>query len=138
MTVPVTPVPATLQCVYTTLGWKVDGEPIVVAFTSCGRCGQHVVNCKCVGGFIEPAYITRMRERSLADAPTAVGSTDSTPSPVVTPDAPSGGESNRVPSGTPRKARLPHCATCGKEVTDDDADRNDDGSWTCFACQEAS
>lgn len=140
MTVPVIKDPI-VKAMYTTIGWSPTGRPIVVAYDCCGRCGQHLTNCACEGGPKEPGYITKLREsdanaRSQAVAPPAE-SLEAT-GVAQTPNDWEGNFTGRPDAEVMPPARkavahgLPRCKVCGKQVTDDDADRNDDGTWTCY------
>lgn len=129
---------AQLKAFVTEVGKLSDGTPIVIGWDFC-KCGQHVSNCPCVGGPTEPPYVTKLRERDAdLDARFAVKTSTSTGNGAGAAPA------DEVPLGTvkpvkPAKGpKLPTCRSCGKSVTDDDADRDDDGAWTCFTCQEAS
>jgi len=123
----------------TEIGKSLSGAPIAVAYDFC-RCGQHVVNCKCVGGPFEPGYITAMRDRETAitaarEAEKAEKASNGAATSVGT---------NSVTSKASDQAQSPvslatavrdKCDVCGKAATSEDADQNDDGTWTHHDCQ---
>lgn len=139
--------PPTLTTVKTAIGTLGDGRTLVVGWDTCGACLLHVSRCQCAKGPVQPNYVKKfVEEFEAGQTPTPVGSleigegglspergSDSGQKPVSpVQDGPEG-----VPSGTRSRAS---CKSCGKPVLtgpdNANADRNDDGSWSCFSCQE--
>lgn len=130
----------------TEIGRTLDGRPIVIGWDFC-KCGYHVNVCTCKGGPTEPAYITKLREPEVAArtlTPTAVAAASGplTDEPgkitkLTGPGSVSDPATKGVRSAT-KGPKLPSCVGCSKSVTDDDADKQDDGTWLCFDCQESS
>lgn len=115
-----------------------DTKPLVIGWTSCGRCTQHVRNCKCPGGPSEPKYI----QKWAAEEAVRRGAPRELPTPVDGSEIADGGfagfgVSVSADSETVSAYRQ-RCRDCGeaKDVSEMDAD--DDGGYICFACQEAS
>lgn len=125
-----------IRAMFTEVGHLHDGRPIVVGWEFC-KSGHHVANCTCQGGPTEPEYITKMREREATAPAQAVTTSVSSATSGSSSTTASAGATKAVPSSK-KGPKLPSCSSCGKPVTDDDADKNDDGTWTCFSCQEGS
>lgn len=113
----------------TEVGKSPSGSPVVVGWDFC-RCGYHISICQCVGGPTEPRYVTAMREKDaqLAAQPTTTA-VASTSAPTAVRLATQVDESSGIG---------PFCTICHKTVDESNADPNDDGTYTCFTCQEAS
>lgn len=128
-------------------------QPLVVGWNTCHRCLLHTSLCKCKEGPLEPPSIQQWRVRSghgevkkeAEHKPKSVAAQlglpegdlphDRTPTVV---DSPELSEEARL-SGQSilRSGPEPEfqCKSCGIEVTEANADKNDDGTWTCFGCQ---
>lgn len=136
------------ETVLTTIARKHDGTPLVVAWDTCGQCLMHVRNCQCKLGPVEPSYIAKWvaeheaqeKLRTAVDSPESaeeVFPAEAVPDSAETGIDPAGTATEGVRSDTRSRAT---CRKCGKPVeTGPDkanADRDDDGAWTCFSCQE--
>lgn len=118
----------------TEIGKSLSGAPIAVGWDYC-KCGYHISICQCASGPTEPVYITKMRERETQQLVEAARSAVATPvvskkSEVAVPLA--------TQQGTSAGNLAPACITCNKAVDESNADRQDDGTYLCFDCQEAS
>jgi hypothetical protein len=111
------------------------GEPIIIGWDTCGRCHMHIRRCECADGPEEPRYVKSWRPS------TPVGSK---PAPTPKPDEAQAGSDlrNQVFAGlAAQRAKggggigTPICIGCHKDVSSANADRNDDGTWTCHSCQ---
>lgn len=136
----------TVTSILTAIGTKGDGEPLIVGWDTCGTCLIHVSRCACAKGPTQPNYVAKWVEEFEARLSTPVRNLES-PENLLSPGEGSvSGEnaipavqtkSTGVPSGTRSRAS---CKECGKAVLtgpdNANADRNDDGTWTCFSCQE--
>lgn len=132
--------------VLTAIGTKGDGSPLVVGWDTCGTCLLHVSRCACPKGPTQPSYVAKWVAEFEGRLSTPVRSPESAEgllSPEGVPDSgqtaipPVQTDVEGVPSGTRSRAS---CSGCGKPILtgpdNANADRNDDGTWTCFECQE--
>lgn len=134
-------------------------EPLVVGWNTCHRCLLHLSLCHCKEGPLEPPSVQQWRERAghapkkavvehkpksvaaqLATIHDAEGNVaayvetkelphDRVSTPVGSSDVAVAAEGDTTaPDG-------PACNGCGIAVSTENADQNDDGTWTCFACQ---
>lgn len=105
---------------------------LVIGWDTCrysnGGCGLHVSKCSCKNGPKEPAIFERWRKEEQA-LPKYHQSAGSTPASPV--------KSEPEGAATATGAMVP-CALGQHLVPLDQAERNDDGSFSCFSCQEAS
>lgn len=132
----------------------------VVGWDTCSACHLMVSKCSCKKGPTEPEYVKKFRqEKPNFRVPTPVskgvkGSHASRSSEVVDPDnvlsrpdlagphdpqadADMDAIASAIPDGPPIQVG-PLCNTCHRSIHPSAADQNDDSSWTCHLCQEAS
>lgn len=110
---------------------EVDG--VVVGWDTCGSCLRHIRTCGCPTGPIRPHYIDAWVANHPGYQPGAATSQVAEPSVSTAVDT----AAAVVPINR-RKTNGPTCSGCGQPVTEEIADRNDDNTWTCFACQTGS
>ena len=146
-TATVTPKPIT---VLTTIGQKSDGSPLVVAWSTCGECKAHVTRCECSKGPTMPSYVAKWvaeyEEKHSPEAAkrlsTTVGSPETAEGSFPAEGVPVSGKSRSRTGGDEKQAKAvplakgPACSSCSKPVSEENADKNDDDTWTCFDCQE--
>lgn len=118
-----------------------DVNGALVGWDMCGGCNRHVSRCTEEGGPSEPAYFQRLRAEdakrkavaagaSTAEAEMGLGARTSVPSAAPAPAA----QSADAESSTSVVAGVP-CKVGEHFVAEQDADRNDDGTWTCHEHQ---
>jgi hypothetical protein len=145
-----------ITTVLTTIGEKSDGSPLVVGWSTCGECKCHVSRCNCPKGPVVPSYVAKWvedyetkhsPEAVRAELSTDVSNPDSAEGSFPAEGVPDSADSESESSGAAKQAKgVPSaksrasCKSCGKPVLtgpdNANADKNDDGSWTCFDCQE--
>lgn len=118
-------------------------DGVVIGWDHCAignsGCGKHVSKCKCSGGPRELKVFAKWRD--LPDTRPDYGNPDRH---KVTVDA----VASETGTGTPvvtKAERASSAAVAGQVpcregkhfAAEAEADKNDDGSWTCHACQEA-
>lgn len=103
-------------------------EGLVVGWDTCGGCGYHIRICNCPNGPTEPDYVKSWRPAPVTTSPTPVGKTD-----VV--DGSSSVAEGKVTSSPVVLRTGPTCSGCQTSVSEENADKNDDGTWLCFECQ---
>lgn len=131
-----------------------DVNGSLIGWDTCGGCNKHVSRCTEPDGPSEPAYFARLREEDAArkaiaagENPTvartsAVANAASSPAPSEsasstsgpTEEASSASPESSESAATPSRSMVP-CAPGKHLVPEAEAERNDDGSWTCFDCQ---
>lgn len=132
--------------VKTLIAVNAEGRQLVVGWDTCGSCLLHVSRCACTKGPSQPSYVARWVEEFEATLSTPVRNPES-PENLLSPGEGSVSGENVIPAvqdeskGVPSATRSrASCKECGKPVLtgpdNANADRNDDGSWTCFSCQE--
>lgn len=127
------------------------GRPIVVAWDICGKCSTHVRHCNCSAGPSEPGYMEAWRNEGRVGLLGMEWATTPVPSPENAKSV-----SNQIAksdSGTGAIPQVPgqvtveeaiaegaeKCRECKTPITSDyPGDENDDGTLTCYPCQEAS
>lgn len=126
-----------------------DVSGSLIGWTSCGVCNKHTSRCGCPTGPTEPRFFEKLREQDALRAARAAGdhavttsrlAADATspfegePSPSLAPSGPESSTSVQEPpmEGSTSKEPLVPCAPGKHLVPQSDAERNDDGSWTCF------
>jgi hypothetical protein len=113
-------------------------DGIVIGWDTCnarnGGCGTHVSKCKCKGGPKEPEVFAKWRAESSYPGQGALTVATSAPKAATTPAVASSSDSS---SGTAAVTGQVPCREGKHFVAEADADKNDDGSYTCHACQEA-
>lgn len=140
-----------MTTVLTTIGTKTDGEPLVVGWSTCGECKMHVSRCACTKGPVVPSYVAKWVDeyetkhspeavaklRTTVDSPeTAEGSFPAEGVPDSGKSAKSAAGRRKATAGVPlAKGAAPGCSVCSKAVSEENADKNDDGTWTCHECQ---
>lgn len=129
-------------------------DGVVIGWDHCtqanGGCGKSVRACTCKGGPKElkvfeqwrsgerqmPDYAAAGRAAKAAGVPTS-GALPQGETGLVVGDAATGARTVTQPKGhTQPKGQVP-CKTGEHLVPIEEAEKNDDGTWTCFACQEA-
>ena len=111
---------------------------VYVGWDTCNRCKWAVSRCDCKEGPEEPTYVKKFRQDKPGfRLPTPVTSKDGkkTASRSSQVTVPSDGEAQEFIR--PNTTGL-HCTICKTATSTDAADQNDDGTYTCHACQEAS
>jgi hypothetical protein len=136
---------------------EVDG--LVVGWDMCGTCKTHITRCVCPGGPAEPSYVVTWREEELAKKRAAIADRNGRSeiqnapkslSPKI--ESASAGDadsdldvavSNALTFATANDPD--EIVTCrgidgraAHKVLLEDADPNDDASYTCHECQEAA
>ena len=105
-----------------------QGMICVVGWDTCGGCARTVRNCQCKNGPTEPAYVKKFRSEP------SVQSASTLPTPVTKVDGESGlSASSRNPSPATDDSV---CRDCQISKPAAEIERNDDGSVTCFDCQQ--
>jgi hypothetical protein len=135
-----------LSILYDVPGHK---EPLVIGWTTCEKCMMHVKLCRCADGPTEPHSVQQWREASghvapPKDLPPTVVDRFDRPAPPAEPDtealaaeAEAGYDPELITPIPVVRDGLPDdvCKVCGMVVSTENADMNDDGTWTCFADQ---
>lgn len=112
----------------------------VVGWDTCFKCHLMVSNCSCKGGPVEPDYVRKFRQDKLpTPVSKAVPGKSASPSSQVPVSSDVNVEIDPDnPGSMPSKSFAPRCTACSNPTTPETADQNDDQSWTCHTCQEAS
>lgn len=115
---------------------------VAVGWDTCASCKLAVSKCMCKNGPTEPDYVKKFRQdRPGFRMPTPVHSKSSEKSASRSSQIPvsSDGETQIDPDNiTPGVSTEPQCSSCGQHVPSTAGDLNDDQSFTCHVCQEAS
>lgn len=121
-------------------------DGIVIGWDTCaarnGGCGNHVSKCKCKTGPKEPQVFAKWRAESSYPGQ---GALTVAATPVLTDQHPNSdepsyaneddlGRSGNAPADI-AKSQVP-CVLGKHIVSIEDADQNDDGTYSCFDCQE--
>lgn len=119
-----------LVSIKTVIGKGTNGKPLVVGWDVCGECTQHISNCACPSGPHQPSYVAKFLAEIEArpDGPAKSGGHfESAPA--------AGAAEAGTPTAVSSKKSGPSCLSCHKPVSEENADKNDDGTWTCWVCQ---
>lgn len=113
-------------------------DGIVIGWQHCavlnGGCGLHVTLCKCKKGPRELKVFEQWRSGTkVLPESYRPGSETGTTTAVVTSVAPAG-----APVSAPEPDGQVTCRDHQGLVDRDDADQNDDKTWTCISCQVSS
>lgn len=118
-------------------------DGVIIGWSHCtvlnGGCGKHVSKCECKGGPRELRVFDRWRNGEsampnyAANAAAAGITTATTTTSVV--ESVSADDEVELPA-TSTLGQVP-CREGKHFVSADAADKNDDGTYTCHACQEA-
>jgi hypothetical protein len=100
----------------------------VVGWDTCGACHFRVSKCECPNGPVEPNYVKKFRQ----EGPITVASQMPTPVTKVTTES-SLPRSSEVEITSESKGEV--CKVCKIPITSDNADQNDDKSYTHHDCQ---
>jgi hypothetical protein len=132
-----------LSILYDVPGHK---APLVIGWTTCEKCMMHIRLCRCPEGPTEPHSVQQWREESGHVAPkkdlppTVVDRFDRSAPAQPAEDSLPAQDSDLTASAvqdadTGGEGTDDVCKVCGIAVTTENADQNDDGTWTCFADQ---
>lgn len=116
-------------------------DGVVIGWDHCtaanGGCGKSVRSCTCKNGPKELKVFEQWRsgERTMPDYKAAAKQAKA--AGVPTTDAIGGTEAGVVVATEPKAVQV-NCREHNGLVSPAEADVNDDGSWTCHACQESS
>jgi hypothetical protein len=110
-------------------------DGIVIGWDTCTACHRPVATCACKGGPVEPKVFAKWRGDAVAMP--AYGRAKAT-TPVSVDAAPAAGITRGPAAGTEVVASTSVlCREHEDWVLAEQADRNDDDTWTCHACQDA-
>ncbi len=120
---------------------------VAVGWDTCAGCKLAVSKCSCKNGPVEPDYVKKFRqEKPDFRVPTPVSSKgvkghhaqiESVDPDNITPGAALVAATEKLVT-TIANAPDPACSTCGMATPADEGDLNDDGTFTCHGCQEAT
>lgn len=113
---------------------------------SGGGCGAHVTKCKCKGGPKEPAVFQRWRDEEAVmpqyRKAAGLAPLDERPTGGTKTATLAGADNDEAQADARTTVTIPKdmvpCALGKHLVPLDQAEKNDDGTWACFTCQEAS
>lgn len=136
-----------------------DVNGMLIGWDLCGGCGKHVSRCTCKAGPSEPAYFARLREEDAKRKAIAAGehpelastgvrsgsgassarsdqASSTSAQPEEEPSTPNTASTTEptTSAGSSSSSLVP-CKVGKHLVSPEEADRNDDGSWTCFEHQ---
>lgn len=109
-------------------------DGVVIGWDHCSECNRHVTKCECKGGPKELRVFEKWRngDKAMPEYGKPAATTTASAPPAAAPT-----------KAAPKKAAVhPDGQVVCKDHNDfvpvEEAEKNDDGTWTCFRCQESS
>lgn len=120
-------------------------DGVVIGWDFCtannGGCGKTVAKCECKDGRPkEPRVFAKWREDSATMPDYSKAAREAKAAGIPATDSLGEGSTGVVVATQPKPVTPANSVPCreGKHFASiDEADKNDDGTYTCFACQEA-